>query len=180
MGFCRRTKRRFDTGSTAPVSDKHPWPSEREDEPIPLFDHFADTRAAAKRSKCRNRAIEDTWDDYDSIFYYEWLRVSIELPGSLIRTSAVRRSGPVQFGEWPSWIKRGFSSAVCRAGPVQLGERPGWIKCRFSSAVRRAGPVQYGELPSWIDRILSSPRPRNSTPEIASNSFLFHLDRRYH
>ncbi|KAF3601354.1 hypothetical protein F2Q69_00035566 [Brassica cretica] len=56
----RRTKRRFDTRSTARVRDKHPWPREREDEPIPLFNHFADTRAAAKSSKCRNRANEDT------------------------------------------------------------------------------------------------------------------------
>ncbi|KAF3599934.1 hypothetical protein F2Q69_00035073 [Brassica cretica] len=74
----RRTKRRFYTCSTAPVRDKHPWTREREDEPIPLFDHFDGTRAAAKSSKCRNRAIEDTWDDYDNIFYNEWLRVSIE------------------------------------------------------------------------------------------------------
>ncbi|KAF2614860.1 hypothetical protein F2Q70_00013765 [Brassica cretica] len=64
----RRTKRRFDTRRTAPVRDKHPWPREREDKHIPLFDHFEDTHKAAKSSACRNRAIEDTWDDYDNIF----------------------------------------------------------------------------------------------------------------
>ncbi|KAF3533149.1 hypothetical protein DY000_02043076 [Brassica cretica] len=80
----RWTKRGFDIGgsSTAhqppPVCDQHPWPREREDEPIALFDHFEDTHKAAKSSACRNRAIEDTWDDYDSIFYNEWLKVSIE------------------------------------------------------------------------------------------------------
>ncbi|XP_013613790.1 PREDICTED: uncharacterized protein LOC106319953 [Brassica oleracea var. oleracea] len=75
----RRTKQRFDVGgsSTAPplppVRDQYPWPHEREDEPIPLFDHFEDAHKAAKSSTCRNRAIEDTWDDYDRIFYNEWL-----------------------------------------------------------------------------------------------------------
>ncbi|KAF2579852.1 hypothetical protein F2Q68_00004876 [Brassica cretica] len=62
----RRTKQRFDIGgsSTAPppppVRDQYPWPHEREDEPIPLFDHFEDAHKAAKSSTCRNRAIEDT------------------------------------------------------------------------------------------------------------------------
>ncbi|KAF3524823.1 hypothetical protein F2Q69_00047603 [Brassica cretica] len=42
----RRTKRKFNVGgsSTAPppppVRDQYPWPRERKDEPIPLFDHF--------------------------------------------------------------------------------------------------------------------------------------------
>ncbi|KAF2556539.1 hypothetical protein F2Q68_00016131 [Brassica cretica] len=73
--YRRRMKRRFDTGSTStappppPVRDQHPWPREREDEPIPLFDHFADTSAAAKSSESRNHAIKDTSDEYDSIFY---------------------------------------------------------------------------------------------------------------
>ncbi|KAF2605523.1 hypothetical protein F2Q70_00025911, partial [Brassica cretica] len=49
-----------------------------EDEPIPLFDHFDDTRKAAKSAACRNRAIGEAWDDYDSIFYNAWLKVSIE------------------------------------------------------------------------------------------------------
>ncbi|KAF2591850.1 hypothetical protein F2Q70_00038496 [Brassica cretica] len=56
----RRTKRRFDSRSTAPVRDKHPLPREREDEPIQLFDHFEYTHKAAKSSTCRNHAIEDT------------------------------------------------------------------------------------------------------------------------
>ncbi|KAF2594422.1 hypothetical protein F2Q70_00043679 [Brassica cretica] len=70
QAYERRTKRRFDVGgsSTAPppppVRDQDPWPREREDEPIPLFDHVEDTHKAAKSSACRNRAIEDTWDDY--------------------------------------------------------------------------------------------------------------------
>ncbi|KAG5378224.1 hypothetical protein IGI04_026066, partial [Brassica rapa subsp. trilocularis] len=80
----RRKKRRFDVGGSSaappppPVRDQYPWPREREDEPIPLFDRFDDTRKAAKSAACRNLAIEDTWDDYDNIFYNEWLKVSIE------------------------------------------------------------------------------------------------------
>ncbi|KAF3538185.1 hypothetical protein F2Q69_00022576 [Brassica cretica] len=93
VGRCDlRTKWKFDTGSTAPFRDKHPWPREREEEPIPLFDHFADTHAAAKSSKCRNRAIEDTWDDYDNIFYNEWLKVSIE-PTRFIDPDVIRLLG---------------------------------------------------------------------------------------
>ncbi|KAF3508091.1 hypothetical protein F2Q69_00007027 [Brassica cretica] len=80
----RRTKRRFDVGgsSTAlpppPVRNQDPWPREHEDEPIALFDHFDDTRKAARSSKCRNRAISDSWDDNDSILYNKWLK-SIEM-----------------------------------------------------------------------------------------------------
>ncbi|KAF2596600.1 hypothetical protein F2Q68_00010302 [Brassica cretica] len=55
----RRTKRRFDTNSPAPIRDRDPWPRQPEDGPIPLFDHFEDTRKAAKSLACRNRAIED-------------------------------------------------------------------------------------------------------------------------
>ncbi|KAF2557341.1 hypothetical protein F2Q68_00016224 [Brassica cretica] len=79
-----RMKRRFDVGgsSTAPppptVRDQDAWPHKREDEPIPLFDHFDDPHKAAKSSKCRNRTISNSWDDYDSIFFNEWLKVSIE------------------------------------------------------------------------------------------------------
>ncbi|KAF3599817.1 hypothetical protein F2Q69_00036398 [Brassica cretica] len=62
---------------------------------------------------------------------------------------------------------------------VKVRERPSWTQDGFSSAVRRAGPVQFGERPSWIDRNACSPRPRNSSPEIALNSFLFRLDRRH-
>ncbi|KAF3603142.1 hypothetical protein F2Q69_00036112 [Brassica cretica] len=78
------TKRRFDVGGSSaaplppPARDQNPWPRKREDELISLLDHFEDTHKAAKSSKCRNRAIEDTSDDYDSIFYNEWLKVSIE------------------------------------------------------------------------------------------------------
>ncbi|KAF2556141.1 hypothetical protein F2Q68_00015248 [Brassica cretica] len=75
----RRTKRRFDTNRPAHVRDRDPWPRQPEDGPIPLFENFPDTRKAAKSLECRNRAIEDTWDDYDSIFYNAWLQVSIEL-----------------------------------------------------------------------------------------------------
>ena len=75
----RRTKRRFNVGGSSvnppppPVSDQYPWPRDREDEPILLFDNFNDTRKAAKSTACRNRAIEDAWDEYDNIFYNEWL-----------------------------------------------------------------------------------------------------------
>ncbi|KAF3586858.1 hypothetical protein F2Q69_00029024 [Brassica cretica] len=75
----RRTKRRFDTNRPAHVCDRDLWPRQPEDGPIPLFENFPDTRKAAKSLECRNRAIEDTWDDYDSIFYNAWLQVSIEL-----------------------------------------------------------------------------------------------------
>ena len=79
----RRTKRLFDRDATSsapppPVRDQHPWPREREEDTIPRFDHFADPRAAAKSLECKNRAIRDEWDDYDSILYNEWLKVSIE------------------------------------------------------------------------------------------------------
>ncbi|KAF2583141.1 hypothetical protein F2Q68_00004589 [Brassica cretica] len=88
----RRTKRRFDTNSPAPIRDRDPWPRQPEDGPIPLFDHFEDTRKAAKSSECRNRAIENAWDDYDSIFYNVWLHVSIE-PTRFIDPDVVRALG---------------------------------------------------------------------------------------
>ncbi|KAF2577466.1 hypothetical protein F2Q68_00006739 [Brassica cretica] len=93
-----RPKQRFEVrgSSTAPPPppgrDQYPWPREREDEPIPLFDHFEDTHKAAKSSACRNRAIEDTWDDYDSIFYNEWLKVSIE-PTRFVDPDVIRALG---------------------------------------------------------------------------------------
>ncbi|KAF2610728.1 hypothetical protein F2Q70_00013108 [Brassica cretica] len=80
----RRTKRRFDVGGSSaappppPARDQYPWPCEHKDEPILLFDHFDDTRKAAKSVACRDCAIVDMWDDYDSIFFNEWLKVSIE------------------------------------------------------------------------------------------------------
>ncbi|KAF3535938.1 hypothetical protein F2Q69_00022742 [Brassica cretica] len=89
--------------------------------------------------------------------------------------SGVRQTGPVQFGEWPSWIEPG----------IQLGHLPSWTSPvwqtieldrqrdsartfaeldqsssengragsspGFSSAICQAGPVQFGERPSWID-----------------------------
>ncbi|KAF3514516.1 hypothetical protein F2Q69_00006489 [Brassica cretica] len=100
-------KRRFDTRSTARVRDKHPWPRERGDEPIPLFDHFDDTRAAAKSSKCRNRVMEDTWDDYDSIFYNEWLRVSIE-PTRFVDPDSIRRWASDQTSRHPHQPEAAF------------------------------------------------------------------------
>ncbi|KAF2541680.1 hypothetical protein F2Q68_00031641 [Brassica cretica] len=84
MIYERRTKRRFDVGGSSaappppPVRDQYPWPREHEDEPIPLFDHFDDTRNAAKSMACRNRTIVGMWDDYDTIFFNEWLKVSID------------------------------------------------------------------------------------------------------
>ncbi|KAF3585100.1 hypothetical protein F2Q69_00028918 [Brassica cretica] len=55
----RRTKRRLDTNSPAPVPDRDPWPRQPEDGPIPFFENFLDTRKAAKSLECRNRAIQD-------------------------------------------------------------------------------------------------------------------------
>ena len=69
---------RFDTNSPAPVRDRDPWPRQPEDGPIPLFENFPDTRKAAKSLECHNHAIQDAWDDYDSIFYIAWWQVSIE------------------------------------------------------------------------------------------------------
>ncbi|KAF3506258.1 hypothetical protein F2Q69_00006540 [Brassica cretica] len=74
----RRRKRRFDTNSPAPVRDRDPWRRQPEDGPIPIFENFPDTRKAAKSLECRNRAIQDAWNDYDSIFYNAWRQVSIE------------------------------------------------------------------------------------------------------
>ncbi|KAF3510630.1 hypothetical protein F2Q69_00007041 [Brassica cretica] len=77
----RRTKRRFDVGGTSaaqpppPAHDQYPWQGEHEDEPFLLFDHFDDTRKVAKSAACRNRAIGEAWDDYDSIFYNAWLKL---------------------------------------------------------------------------------------------------------
>ncbi|KAL0791221.1 hypothetical protein Bca101_007467 [Brassica carinata] len=94
----RRTKRRFDTGSTstAPpppsVLNQYPWPREREEDPIPLFDHFTNTRTAANGLECRNRAITNTWDDYYSIFYNEWLKLSID-PTRFVETEVIRLLG---------------------------------------------------------------------------------------
>ncbi|KAF3505866.1 hypothetical protein F2Q69_00006020 [Brassica cretica] len=88
----RRTKRRFDTNSPAPIRDRDPWPRQPEDGPIPLFDHFEDIRKAAKSSECRNRAIKNAWDDYDSIFYNVWLHVSIE-PTRFVDPDVVRALG---------------------------------------------------------------------------------------
>ncbi|KAF3503944.1 hypothetical protein F2Q69_00043680 [Brassica cretica] len=84
----RRTNRRFDVGG----STKYPWPREHEDEPTPLFDRFDDTRKAAKSTVCRNRAIVDTWDDNDSIFYNEWLKVSID-PTRFVDPDVIRALG---------------------------------------------------------------------------------------
>ncbi|KAF2570793.1 hypothetical protein F2Q70_00002954 [Brassica cretica] len=54
------------------------------------------------------------------------------------------------------------SSANGRAGPNMDSARP------FTELDPRR--IQLGRSPSWIDRNPSSPRPRNSSPEIASNS----------
>ncbi|KAF3493586.1 hypothetical protein DY000_02053177 [Brassica cretica] len=99
----------------------------------------------------------------------------------------------VQFGERPSWINHGSSSANGRAGSttdsarpfaeldqVRFGERLSWINHGFSSAFRRSGPSPV-QRTAELDQpqILSSPRPRNFSPDIASNSLLFRLNWRY-
>ncbi|KAF2581656.1 hypothetical protein F2Q68_00005144 [Brassica cretica] len=94
----RRTKRSFDVGGTSaappppPAHDQYPWQGEHEDEPFPLFDHFDDTRKVAKSAACRNRAIGEAWDDYDSILYNVWLKVSIE-PTWFVDPDVVRALG---------------------------------------------------------------------------------------
>ncbi|KAF3537738.1 hypothetical protein F2Q69_00021003 [Brassica cretica] len=97
----RRTKRRIDTNSPAPVRDRDPWPRQPEDGHIPLFDHFADTRKAAKSLECRNRAIENAWDDYDNIFYNAWLQFRpdprrVRAPAAQLRRYTVQRPGGPQ------------------------------------------------------------------------------------
>ena len=47
------------------------------------------------------------------------------------------------------------SSAIRRTGLVQLGGWPSWLCVRFSSAIRRTGFVKHGGLPSW-SRVRSS------------------------
>ncbi|KAF2558697.1 hypothetical protein F2Q68_00015285 [Brassica cretica] len=88
----RRIKRRFDTNRPATVRDRDPWPRQPKDGPIPLFENSPDTRKAAKSLECRNRAIEDTWDDCDNIFYNAWLQVSIE-PMRFVDPDMVRALG---------------------------------------------------------------------------------------
>ena len=58
-------------------------------------------------------------------------------------SSAVRRTGLVQLGERPSWIRLGSNSAFCRTELVQLGKRPSWIRgwSQSSSANGRAESV---------------------------------------
>ena len=126
----RRTKRKFDVGSSSvappppPVRDQYPWPREREDEPIPLFDNFADTRKAAKSAACKNCAIEDAWDDYDIIFYNEWLRVSIE-PTRFVDPDVIRALG----------IKSGLEDML--TGHRELGHKP-------TGSLSGAGPPVHG------------------------------------
>ncbi|KAF3506257.1 hypothetical protein F2Q69_00006547 [Brassica cretica] len=81
----RRTKRRFDTNSPAPVRDRDPWPRLPEDGPVPFIENFPDMRKAVKSLECRNREIQDAWDDYDSIFYNAWHPIK---PRGLVRRVA--------------------------------------------------------------------------------------------
>ena len=92
--YCTKTSNRTELlfPPPPPVRDQYPWPREHEDEPIPFFDRFNDTRKAVKSTACRNRAIVDTWDDYDSIFYNEWLKVSIE-PMRFVDQDMIRALG---------------------------------------------------------------------------------------
>ena len=109
----------FDVGGSSaappppPVRDQYPWPRDHEDEPIPLFDHFDNTRKAVKSTACRNRAIVDTWDDYDSIFYNEWLKVSIE-PTRFVDPDVIRALG----------IKSGLEDLFVELGIGNLATDP--------------------------------------------------------
>ncbi|KAF3493847.1 hypothetical protein DY000_02052739 [Brassica cretica] len=115
----RRTKKRFDVGGSSaappppPVRDQYPWPREHEDEPIPPFDHFDDTHKAAKSVACRNRPIVDTRDDYDSIFFNEWLKVSIE-PTRFVDPDVIRALG----------IKSGLKDLFVELGMGNLATNP--------------------------------------------------------
>ena len=103
----RRTKRRFDRASssdTQPELDSYPWPREREGVPLETFEHFTDPHTAVKDIKCTHREIMDEWDDYESLFYNEWLNVSIE-PTRLI------------LGDYTeTWARDGSRGADQRAG----------------------------------------------------------------
>ncbi|KAF3531732.1 hypothetical protein DY000_02040848 [Brassica cretica] len=90
------TKRRCDRPSSSnappPVFDRHPWPREREGEPIETWENYADPNEDARHKDCTHRVIENGWDDYDSMFYNEWLKVTIE-PMSFIDWATIRQLG---------------------------------------------------------------------------------------
>ncbi|KAF3577110.1 hypothetical protein DY000_02031498 [Brassica cretica] len=74
----RRTKRRLDEASTS-VQHHDPWP--RDDKtPIRTAEQFADPKKAVNSKECINCAINDDWDDYDSLFYNAWLGGLPEAP----------------------------------------------------------------------------------------------------
>ncbi|KAG5410953.1 hypothetical protein IGI04_007272 [Brassica rapa subsp. trilocularis] len=76
-----RTKRRFDRPSSSnapppspPVLDREPWPREREGEPIETWENYTNPNEAVRHKDCTHCAIENDWDDNDSLFYNEWLK----------------------------------------------------------------------------------------------------------
>ncbi|KAF2612871.1 hypothetical protein F2Q70_00011515 [Brassica cretica] len=75
-----------------PVHDRDPWPKEREGDPIPHFAHFDNPSTAVKSTECLNREIRDEWDNYDNMFYNEWLKVSIE-PTRFVDPDVIRHMG---------------------------------------------------------------------------------------
>ena len=75
-----------------PETDRYPWPREREGVPLETFEHFVDPHTAVKDIKCTHREIKDEWDGYDSLFYNEWLKVSIE-PTRFLDWATTRRLG---------------------------------------------------------------------------------------
>ena len=90
----RRTKRRFDrdANSSAPPPPVRHHDQENEEIPIPLFARFDDPNTAVKSSECINQEIRDAWDDYDSLFYNAWLKVSIE-PTRFVNPDVIRQLG---------------------------------------------------------------------------------------
>ena len=94
----RRTKRRFNCPSSSnappppPETDQDPWPRENEGEPLGTFEHYADPHAAVKDIKCTHREIKEAWDDFDSLFYNEWLKVTIA-PTRFIDWATIQRLG---------------------------------------------------------------------------------------
>ncbi|KAF2569324.1 hypothetical protein F2Q68_00025389 [Brassica cretica] len=158
----RRTKRRFDVGGSSaappppPVRDQYPWPREREDEPIPLFDRFDDTHKAAKSAAHRNRAIEDPWDDYDSIFYNEWLKVSIEPTRFVDPDPPQPEAALPPFPPMPdmSTCPEGDSQRVVVDALTAIWARVSRCRCSSRRSVQASSPLVVG--PSLQGRDTSS------------------------
>ena len=94
----RRTNRCFNRPSSSnarpppPEMDRDPWPRERVGETLKTFEHYADPHDAVKDIKCTHREVKEAWDDYESLFYNEWLKVTI-VPTRFIDWATIQRLG---------------------------------------------------------------------------------------